>query len=163
MNCPVCSGKMVEKNFGVKVDVCENCKGIWFDNMELKMLDEHSEGLGGALEEALKMPRTNDENRGQIPCPKCQMPMHIHKYKRSQEVNVDECYSCGGFFLDPGELKEIRDSYMSDRDIDAYVEKMLNDIPEYRAAKELIAAAEKDRGQAIRKLAGAFRATIWNR
>ena len=51
MKCPVCSKEMVTENFGVSVDVCENgCKGIWFDQRKLVMLDEKNEGLGAALE-----------------------------------------------------------------------------------------------------------------
>lgn len=29
-------------------------------------------------------------------------------------MNVDECYYCGGFFLDSGELHQIRETFMSD-------------------------------------------------
>ena len=62
MKCPVCSKEMVQENFGVNVDVCENgCKGIWFDQGELRRLDENNEGLGAALEQALRYPRSNDE------------------------------------------------------------------------------------------------------
>ena len=72
MKCPVCGKEMVTENFGVNVNVCENgCKGIWFDQGELAMLDEKNEGLGAALEAALRYPRHNDGQRGQIKCPKC--------------------------------------------------------------------------------------------
>ncbi len=40
--------------------------------------------------------------------------MQNHKYK-SLDVVIDECYSCGGKFLDAGELKEIRDHFNKDR------------------------------------------------
>ena len=87
MQCPVCKTEMIEKDFGdVRVDVCENgCKGIWFDWAELVKLDETNEGFGGALKAALAYPQTNDENRGQLKCPKCGIPMHTHKYKSSKE------------------------------------------------------------------------------
>jgi len=62
MKCPVCSKDMAAKNFGIQVDICEDgCKGIWFDQGELKMLDEKDEGLGAALEGALRCPRSNDQ------------------------------------------------------------------------------------------------------
>src|SRR6266480_2257052 len=89
MKCPVCGKEMVTENFGVNVNVCENgCKGIWFDQGELAMLDEKNEGLGAALEAALHYPRHNDGQRGQIKCPKCGIPMHTHKYKRDKEVSA---------------------------------------------------------------------------
>jgi Zn-finger nucleic acid-binding protein len=131
MDCPVCGKSMVEEIFGnIRVDVCKNgCKGIWFDWGELKELDESNEGAGEALEEALKSPRINDADRGKLQCPKCGIAMHAHKYKNAKEVNVDECYGCGGFFLDSGELREIRENYMSSEERDAYIQKLIEDTP----------------------------------
>jgi len=131
MNCPVCSNVMVEKNFGgVMIDVCASgCKGMWFDWMELIKMDEVDEGFGDALAEALEAPRVNDENRGQINCPKCSRPMQVHLYKRSRSVNVDECYLCGGFFLDSGELLLIREGYMSDEEHAEYVGQLIGSVP----------------------------------
>jgi len=55
--------------------------------------------------------------------------MHAHKYSSAKEVNVDECYGCGGFFLDSGELREIRENYMSEGERNAYVQKLVTDTP----------------------------------
>ena len=154
MNCPVCANAMVEVDFGdVNVDVCKNgCKGIWFDWGELTRLDENHEGLGKALEEALLYPRTNDADRPQLKCPRCSTPMRPHKYKNNKEVNVDECYACGGFFLDSGELCQIRDEFMTEADRDAYVQKILNDDPQWQQyKKEKEAAKNKARESAATK------------
>lgn len=126
MNCPACGLSMVEEDFGgILVDVCKNgCKGIWFDWGELKELNENHEGVGRALEEALKSPRKNNTDRGPLNCPKCGIKMREHKYKNAKEVNVDECYACGGFFLDSGELKQIRDGYMNEQEREMYVQKL---------------------------------------
>ena len=152
MDCPVCKGKMTEEDFGgVKVDVCkEGCKGIWFDWFELSKLDEKNEGFGRALKEALAYPRVNDANRGQIPCPKCGLSMHTHIYRSAKEINIDECYRCGGFFLDSGELQAIRDNFMSEEEQTAYTDKMLNNIPDYKQAKKDL-KKNKVRAEAIRK------------
>ncbi len=152
MKCPVCKKEMIEQDFGgVKVDVCKNgCKGIWFDWVELRKLDEQDEGCGAALQEALNYPRVNDEGRGKINCPKCNSPMHIHKYQSSKEVNVDECYLCGGFFLDSGEFGTIRDSFMSKQEQETYLQKLLADIPSYQQKKADI-EKEKLRAEALRK------------
>lgn len=39
MNCPVCDGRLraVEK-YGVEIDVCPDCKGIWLDRGELEKI-----------------------------------------------------------------------------------------------------------------------------
>ena len=161
MKCPVCSKEMVEQDFGIKVDVCKNgCKGIWFDHGELVRLDEKNEGLGQALKEALNYPRANDENRGQLLCPKCGIPMQTHKYKRSKEVNVDECYNCGGFLLDSGEITEIRDTYMSDEEVDAYMKKIIDAVPEYQLAKADVARTER-RTEAVRNYTKFMRLRYW--
>jgi len=144
MKCPVCGKQMVEKDFGpARVDVCENgCKGMWFDWTELRQLDEKNEGMGLALQEALRSNRANDTDRGPLNCPKCGLPMHSHKYSNAKEVNVDECYACGGFFLDSGELKEIRENFMSEQERDAYVQKLCEQVPGF---KDLEKQAEKNR------------------
>lgn len=152
MKCPVCKKEMLVQDFGgVKVDVCkEGCKGIWFDWHELSKLDEKNEGLGNALKEALSYPRENDGNREQIKCPKCGLLMHIHKYISAKEVNVDECYKCGGFFIDSGELKAIRDNFMNREECDAYNQKLLLDNPHYNQARRDL-AIEKLRTDAIKR------------
>jgi Zn-finger nucleic acid-binding protein len=162
MKCPVCSEEMVEQDFGsIKVDVCKNgCKGIWFDHGELVRLDEKNEGLGQALKEALDYPRANDENRGQLLCPKCGIPMQAHKYKRAKEVNVDECYNCGGFFLDSGELTEIRDTYMSDEEVEAYMKKIIDAVPQYQVAKANLESLER-RAKATRNYTKFMRVSYW--
>jgi Zn-finger nucleic acid-binding protein len=163
MKCPVCGKEMVTENFGVNVNVCENgCKGIWFDQGELRMLDQKNEGAGAALEVALRCPRNNDGKRGPIICPKCSIPLHTHKYKRDQEVNVDECYSCGGFFLDSGELTEIRNNYMSDTEVNAYVDKLVNSVPGYTEEINKL-DAEKNRLETIHKLTQFLTVNYWQK
>lgn len=166
MECPTCGKLMVEEDFGdVQIDVCKNgCKAIWFDWQELIRLDENHEGLGAALEEALKSPRVNEGDREPPFCPKCGLVMHTHKYSSAKEVNVDECYGCGGFFLDSGELREVRDGYMSEEEREAYVEKLLADIPEYQAMKEEIAAEKTEqRTEAGKKFGGILGGRIFPR
>ena len=152
MNCPVCKTAMIEKDFGgVKVDVCENgCKGIWFDWFELMKLDENNEGIGEALKHSLAEPRVNDEDRGQIPCPKCNIPMYVHQYRNAKEINVDECYACAGFFLDSGELKDIRENFMSEDEVKAYAKSLIEDLPAYQEAQEDL-KKEEMRNEAINK------------
>lgn len=160
MNCPACGKTMIEADFGnAHVDVCKNgCKGIWFDWGELNRLDENNEGLGKALEEALLYPRTNNADRPQLKCPKCGIPMRPHKYKNNKEVNVDECYGCGGFFLDSGELCQIRENFMSEADRDVYVQKLLDDDPQWQQYKEeKLAAKIQTRESAANKFGNILR------
>jgi len=125
---------MVEEDFGrVRVDVCKSgCKSMWFDWAELGKLDEHSEGFGDLLEEALAAPpRSDDTRRGKLNCPKCGIPMYVHRYKRAPEVYVDECASCGGFFLDAGELLLIREYFLNEAEHRSYVKQLVSDVSGY--------------------------------
>ena len=141
---------MTEQDFGgVKVNVCtDGCKGLWLEWFALIKLDEKNEGLGDALQQALHYPRVNDETRGALNCPKCHIAMHRHLSKSDKEVSIDECYNCGGFFLDSGELNEIREHHMSEAEENAYADNMLTNLPSYQQAanKE---AHEKSRANAI--------------
>jgi Zn-finger nucleic acid-binding protein len=157
MICPACHRLMVQEDFGdVHVDVCKNgCKSLWFDWLELEKLDEYSEGFGEFLEEVLAASRVHDRGRGKLNCPKCGTPMYLHKYKRAKEVNVDECVSCGGFFLDSGELAAIRDNFMNEAEHQAYTKKLLADVPGYGVALETL-EKKKARDAAVGSLTGMF-------
>ena len=153
---------MTERDFGTAhVDICESgCKSLWFDAHELAQLDEHHEGAGAALREAVKSPRDNSSSRQQLSCPRCRIPMQAHLYQRSKEVNVDECYNCAGFFLDSGELRAIRDTFMSDEDRELYRSKLLAECPQYASTRQSI-AAERERTEAIRHLTRYLRLSYW--
>ena len=136
MKCPACQQEMAEQDFGgVNIDVCmKGCKSLWFDWTELGRLDERHEGLGQALNAALNSARHKDDHRGRLVCPKCGVLMVAHFYTDSKVVTVDECYACGGFFLDSGEMDSIRDNYMGESERKDYANKLLAQMPEYASA-----------------------------
>jgi len=137
MNCPVCGQEMIEQDCGeVKIDVCKGCNGLWFDWSELSILEEENEKVSELLETVLNSPRTSDANRGPIKCPKCGINMHMHRYRSSKKVCVDECYRCGGFFLDSGELKAIQDTHMSEQEQEEYAQRLVGGMSLYRRSKE---------------------------
>ena len=110
MNCPACAAPLTTLNLqGLAVEVCRSgCGGIWFDNFELSRVDEAHEELGAALAEMEFNPDTV-VLREKRPCPKCAgITMLQHKFSREKPVVVDECPSCGGVWLDGGELSQIR-------------------------------------------------------
>jgi Zn-finger nucleic acid-binding protein len=102
----------------IAVDVCkQGCGGMWFDNFELQKVDEPHESAG----ESLLQIRTEgnvptDPSRRRM-CPKCKdMRLFRHFFSVKQEVEVDECPNCGGFWLDCGELGRIRSQYSSEEE-----------------------------------------------
>ena len=73
MECPVCDRQLKEMEISdIVVDVCENgCGGIWFDNYELKKVDEKHESAGEKLLEIARDPNVKVDHTEQRSCPKC--------------------------------------------------------------------------------------------
>ncbi|MCH8217393.1 MAG: zf-TFIIB domain-containing protein [Planctomycetes bacterium] len=119
MKCPACDNQLEQRIVGdVAVDVCNNgCAGIWFDNFELEKFDEKHEAAGESLLQIERNPEISVDHSQKRHCPKCEtqkMLKHFMSVKR--EVEVDECPNCGGFWLDAGELGQIRDQFETQTD-----------------------------------------------
>lgn len=113
LKCPACGEQMTKvlTKEGVNIDICiEGCGGIWFDNRELAKFDEYDEKaediLNSLKDKKFKQVDTNAERI----CPICNTKMVNHKYSINTDVEIDECYNCGGKFLDNNELELIRKS-----------------------------------------------------
>lgn len=47
MNCPRCDGKLVETDYAnIRVDVCNQCTGVWFDAGELAQIAQKDTNEG---------------------------------------------------------------------------------------------------------------------
>lgn len=47
MSCPRCDGKLVETDYEhIKIDVCDQCSGVWFDAGELAQVVDRNENSG---------------------------------------------------------------------------------------------------------------------
>ena len=45
LNCPKCDGKLVETDYeNIKMDVCNNCSGVWLDAGELAQIQNKDQG-----------------------------------------------------------------------------------------------------------------------
>ena len=119
INCPAC-GKKMEKVFipseGINVDIClDGCGGIFFDNREFETFDEENEDISAILEKIKdKDFEPVDENATRM-CPCCGIAMVKNTSGLGSNVVVDDCYGCGGKFLDNSELQKIRSEYTNDQ------------------------------------------------
>ena len=127
--CPAC-GKKMDKIYmpsaGVNLDVCVNgCGGIYFDNREFAKFDEQHEDIQ-PLVSAFEGKEYNvvDSSETRI-CPVCSMKMVKNYASAKHEIQVDECYGCGGKFLDHCELDKIRAQYATEEERAADVVKEL--------------------------------------
>ncbi|HEU5122495.1 MAG TPA: zf-TFIIB domain-containing protein [Verrucomicrobiae bacterium] len=111
MKCPACHHALTRITIeSLEVDACQfGCGGIWFDLFELQQVDDPGEVAGEAL---LQIPHNADVKVDPIlkrECPRClQMKLKRRPFSPSIPVEVDECPACGGFWLDAGELEQIR-------------------------------------------------------
>ena len=118
--CPAC-GKEMEKIYIERaqcfIDVCTNgCGGIFFDNREFKKFDEDHESID-EIKKTLEGKKFNkvDASYKRI-CPVCGMKMMKNSTSIKGEIIVDDCYGCGGKFLDFGELEKIRAEYKTEEE-----------------------------------------------
>ena len=158
MKCPACSNKMSEVQVqDVSVDVCKDgCGGIWFDWFELKKVDEPHESLGEDLIHVRRDSRVEVDLDAGRHCPRCEgqsLLRHFASVKR--EVTIDECPACAGFFLDYGELNQIRDQYASEEERSEAAEALFADLIDEGLAD--IAAESDERTEKARGLARMFR------
>jgi len=114
MKCPRTGSELKPvKVGGITVDVSEECGGIFFDNFELEKFDEESELRGEVLAEHLKQfkaPLLNENER--INCPKCVTTvMRRFYYSPKNQIEIDECVTCNGIWLDTGELERLRELF----------------------------------------------------
>lgn len=112
LTCPAC-GKVMKKIFipdaGVNVDICvDGCGGIYFDNREFNKFDENAENIDEILEEIDGKTFTPVDGSALRVCPACGAKMVKNFSSARGQIMIDECYNCGGKFLDNGELQKIR-------------------------------------------------------
>lgn len=158
MQCPRCNRGLQNRLAGdVYVDVCEqSCGGIWLDQFELKKLDEPHESVGESLLTLQPPDRPALDLTHRLGCPKCPgvvMMRHFASIRR--QVEVDECPTCAGFWLDHGELGRIRALFESEAQRIQATEEYFDEIfGEKLAAMRAESAAKL---ASARKIAHAFR------
>ena len=121
INCPAC-GTQMKKIFipetGIHVDIClDGCGGIYFDNREFKAFDEQAELLNEVILEAESSTFNINIDRDALRiCPGCGAKMVKNPTSIKGGIIIDDCYTCGGKFLDHGELTKIRAEYATEKE-----------------------------------------------
>ena len=111
MKCPACVNELTEIQVGdLRVDVCQRgCGGIWFDVFELQRVDDADEKAGEALLQIQRDARIYVDPARKRECPRCRgVKLQRHFFSAKRRVEVDQCPNCGGYWLDAGELAQIR-------------------------------------------------------
>lgn len=112
IKCPACNKEMVKvfiPEEGINVDICLNgCGGIFFDNREFNKFDEKHENIDEILKSIEGKTFIKVDESLPRTCPVCGSKMVKNYSSANRTIQIEECYSCGGKFLDNGELQKIR-------------------------------------------------------
>ena len=110
IKCPACGNimkKVFIKSANINLDICtDGCGGIFFDNRELEKFDEQHENAEEIFEVLDNKTFITVNESAQRVCPICKVPMV--RMGEATGVPIDCCHTCGGKFLDNGELQKIR-------------------------------------------------------
>lgn len=99
-----------DKEHGIEVDRCGQCKGAWYDFGELTQLEATAAGNDDALAGMIEYSKRESE----LKCPVCAKPMVAFDY-RANSLEMDACAEEHGFWLDTGESDRVRE-IVRDRD-----------------------------------------------
>ena len=135
MKCPSCSNKLREvKSKTALVDVCLDCKGIWFDSGEfVDFVRNLTESEKISPEEVrLFEPRTvhtlKTVKESLKLCPRCNLAMKRFNYSYDSNVFLDKCPNCKGIWTDGGEVQQVA-GYLKD---DPRIKTIGKDLAEHR-------------------------------
>ncbi len=158
MKCPACSNTLIEKTVGnITVDICQGgCGGIWFDQFELKKLDEPHESEGEELLLIEVDENVQVDHNERRHCPKCESTLMLrHFYSVKREVEVDECQTCAGYWLDSGELSSIRKQFNTEQERKDAASAYFDDI--FGTQLAAMRADNQVKREKAQKIANAFK------
>ncbi len=106
MHCLNCGAEMANNRIAtarepIAYDLCESCGALWLDAGELDKMAFRVEGsIEASSYEPLAQPETDPK-----PCPRCDNA-HLYRvhFLDATDIVLRRCRSCGGFWLDGGQL-----------------------------------------------------------
>ena len=106
MKCPVCNIQtFVVEYLDIELDVCGQCRGVWFDSGELELL------LGSPDAVNFEAAETTEEKR---PCPVCPQKMDKVNIGPGRRVLIDKCPAGCGLWFDCNELSDLTHDLKND-------------------------------------------------
>lgn len=137
----------------IEVDVCLSCKGIWFDDDELRQAKDMSEPDANWLDfDIFNHHERFKIDADEIKCPGCARRMCTLKYDAT-EIVIDACPSCKGVWLDEAELGHIIEALNKEIDSKPFGEYVISSVQEgieILSGPEGIASEWKDFKQVLK-------------
>jgi len=158
--CPVCQIEMQATAVDTaSVDECPQCKGLWFEDQELRLAkDHHDKDLVWMDFTFWKHPERFKTESRHLKCPSGHGELVAVQYG-STEVSVDLCQTCRGVWLDKGEFQRIIDSLISEvthKSAADYVKSSLEEARELFSGKEGFVSEWRDLKAVLRLLQHRF-------
>ncbi len=158
MKCPRTGANMKEIEIDkIRLDISEGCAGVWFDNLEFEKFDEVHESAGDKLIDLIaSFSKGPTDLSKRLYCPRCPDTVLMRHFASPlRKIQIDKCPSCGGIWLDAGELAFFRKLFPTEEDRkkagEEFIEKNIMPMLKTEAQKGQL-ELEKSR-----RIAGMFR------
>jgi Zn-finger nucleic acid-binding protein len=140
MKCVHCNIELTKKMVeNVEVDECEKCKGMWFEDDELRkakdLTDENLNWMDFEIWKHEDLFKTKSSN---LPCPQCNKALVSINYADT-DVEIGYCPTCKGTWLEKGEFKKIIVALTNEVYSKSFSDYVTSSIEE---AKEIITGPE---------------------
>lgn len=141
-SCPRCHVSLLSEEHGdIVIERCDRCGGRWMTPDDLKaILDLIRLPVEGAPSR-MGVDLTDVEEDAS--CPHCGVPMEPFNYAGDSGIILDKCHSCGGLWLDKGDLERVLAVVSSSQqDLDRDVKRFSADL--HKAEVRQDALEQKD-------------------
>ena len=160
LRCPACAATLDRyQAFGIDIEGCPACKGIFLDEGELRSLkDKCKEALWHNLrwmdDEVEAVEQANSTLSDRV-CPRCQDQRLLTTNFGDSEILIDYCPGCHGVWLDQGELRAVTHylaSRLSSFPTGQMVKKAWDEVKEICGGPEGVVSEGRDALAAIAAL-----------
>lgn len=140
MKCPCCNTDLKRKMIkDVEVDECNKCKGIWFEDDELRKAKDFTDSDLNWMDFEIWKHKDKSQARARnLACPQCNQTLVAVDYADTG-VEIDYCPECKGTWLDKGEFKKVIDALTNELLTKSFSEYIKASLEE---AKEIITGSE---------------------
>ena len=148
MKCPVCKKELEKKKIdNVETDECAQCKGLWFEDDELRQAKD----ISGQDINWIDFDIWSHENEFKIDarglkCPACSKSLVTLNYADTG-VEIDCCPKCKGVWLDEGEFDNVIKALteeMYSKSFSDYIKEALQEAKEIITGPESFISEWKD-------------------
>jgi Zn-finger nucleic acid-binding protein len=116
LQCPRDNAPMEKFTYqGFHVDRCLSCGCMWFDPEELERVIGNPQAAAIIDADARVTLRRKELLKAKRSCPRDKARLFVREHDEQSHVEIDQCPSCRGILLDPGELRDLANTTMGER------------------------------------------------